>query len=207
MAISTEEKRKVQADRLKECMNLAGKKQTDLIRLTKLRFNIDIKSGHLSMILKGKRSLPDDYAEYFASILEVEYGYLTGSDMFRAESYQQFSDAEESSRQIKEVAKQMSQYDYLIVPCGYYVHSCIADGPEGTNATTYQIHHNGQMAHIPDKEMKKFKKAIDEQIQLRMDALMDKYEFDLEPLMQMFEEAKANGEVIDLTDKTDHNGK
>lgn len=207
MAINTDDKREAQASRLKECMKLSGRKQADLIRLTKLRFNIDVKSSHLSMILKAKRSLPDDYAEYFASILDVEYGYLIGSDLFRAESYQDYLEKEKSQKGFKKAIQQMSQYDSLIEPYGYYVKACLADGPEGSNVTTYQIHRNGQMANIPDKEMIQFKKDVDAFIRLKMDALMDRYRFDPEPLMEKYEEALANGEVIDLTDKPDQNGK
>lgn len=204
---STQKKRNAQAKRLKECMMLAGKKQTDLIRLTKSRYDVSIKSSLLTMILKAERSLADDYAEYFASILNVEYGYLIGSDLFRAESYKDYLEKEKSRKGFKKAIQQMSQYDPLIEPYGYYVKFCLADGPEGSNVTTYQIHHNGQMANIPDKEMIQFKKDVDAFIRLKMDALMDRYHFDPEPLMEMYEEALANGEVIDLTDKPDQNGK
>lgn len=203
MTISTEERRKKQADRLKECMKLAGKRQADLIRLTKLRFDIPIKSGHLSMILKANRSLPDDYAECFASILGVDYGYLIGSDLFRADSYQDYLEKEKSQKGFRKAIQQMSQYDNYLVPYGYYVKFCLTDGLYGTNVTTYQIHHNEQMANIPDKEMKQFKKDVDAFIRLKMDALMDRYAFDPEPLSQIINDCIASGDatIIDSNDE------
>lgn len=177
MTKTTEEKREIQAKRLQECMDLAGKKQSDLIRLTKHRYDIEIKSGHLSMILSADRSLPDDYAEYFSEILDVDYGYLIGSDLFVADSYADYltinGTIETMSDQLDSDLIELRKYNYYLLPCGYKAIEATFT-PEG-KPTEYRIAHNGNEAMISASEMQKFKKAIDEQIRLRMDALMARY--------------------------------
>lgn len=194
MKLSTNEKNKLSGNRLKECMDLREKKATELSRWIEDKGFI-CSDKYISLIKNGKRPISPSNAYLFAECLKIDSGYLLGKDDFRAESYQDYLEKEESNRQVKKVAQQMSKYDYLLEPYGYYVRSCLADGPDGTNTTTYQIQHNDQMAHIPDKEMKKFKKDVDDFIRLKMDALMDKYEFDLESLRRKAEEAIANGNV------------
>lgn len=177
MVMNTKDKRTAQAKRLSDAMKQAGKRQTDLIRLTKLRFDIPIKSGHLSMILKAERSLPDDYAEYFASILGIDYGYLTGADKYIASSYDEYLDLMGTPDNWKERLQadvaELHKYDFYLDACGYKVIEANF-APDGA-VEEYKIRHMGKEATIPADKMMDFKMDVDEYIQKALDPLVKKY--------------------------------
>ena len=182
MTISTDDKRKALADRLNECMELNGKTQADLIRHTKEDYGVLIKSGYLSMILQGKRTLPEDYAEYFSNILGVEYGYLIGSDKFVAKSYEDFRTITGTIETVMEqlhleMEEKRKKYDTFLVPCGYKTEAFFA--PDGT-PVEYKIKYKSTSTRwkyvtISAQEMEQFRKDVENYIHGQVSLMINRH--------------------------------
>lgn len=169
---------KISGRRLTECMKLKKMKIAELSDWISTNKGMDSYSmQYISQMRTGHRAISSQNAFLFAECLGIDSGYLLGKDNFIAQSYEEYlsiiGSKEKWKEQLQSDRAELHKYDGYLHPCGYKVIEATFN-PEG-KPTEYRIAHNGNEAMISVSEMQKFKKAIDEQIQLRMKALMDKY--------------------------------
>lgn len=133
---------------------------------------------YISQMRTGHRAISPQSAFLFAECLDIDPDYLLGKDHYLAKSYEEYlgiiGDMEKQKKQFKSDKSNYHKYDDYLRPCGYTVIEM--ECAEDYEPIEYTIAHKGIEATIPANEMKKFKKAIDEQIRLRMEALMGRYQ-------------------------------
>lgn len=158
--------------RLSELLKVKNMSQADLRRKAARLSGIEIPSSHLSFIINGQRSLPHKYAEIFSSILNAPLGFLLGDDGFQYASYAEYIEQEKNHSDFESELKDMSKYDYLINPLGYYV---TGGAYQDLVPLSYSVRHRKAVAQIPAEEMDSFLKDVNEYIEMRIKPLMKKY--------------------------------
>lgn len=168
----TDHNRSVIAGRLKEVIADKGVSQSDLIRKTKLRYGLAMTSAQMSMIVNGKRSLPNDYAVKFAEILEIDPGYLLGADDLRSNSYSEYLESVNRQDLTTKEFKEFWKYFYLIEPLGFKIVDMTIWNDE---ISDFSISQKGKIATIPADEMKRFLSDVQKYMKKRIAPLMDLY--------------------------------
>lgn len=163
---------KAVGNRLSELLEANRMSQADLRRKAKRLSGIEIPSSHVSLICNGKRRLPHAYAEMFSSILKAPLGYLLGDDNFECNTYAEYLEKEKNTSEFKGELEDMSKYDYLINPLGYYVTGALFNK---LTPVSYTVEHRKAVALIPAEEMDAFIKDVNEYITMKMKPLMKKY--------------------------------
>lgn len=179
----TEEERKKAGKRLKECMKQRKLSLSGFVDLISDETGLIFSEQTISQLRTGYRRITEQNAFIFADLLGIEAGYLLGKDGFSASSYEEYlsfmddlekqkADLEKWKEQIRADKSHYHKYDAYLKSCGYEVidMECTQEG----RPTKYKIASSGTEKWISVKDMEKFRKAINEQIQLRMGALMDK---------------------------------
>lgn len=159
-------------NRLSELLKANSMSQADLRRKAARLSGIEIPSSHVSLIVRGKRSLPHKYAELFSAVLEAPLGYLLGDDSFECETYAEYLAKEKNESTWKQELRDMSKYDYLLNPLGYYV---VLAGFKDLVPISYTIRHRRTLANIPAEEMDAFLEDVNEYIEMSIKPLMKKY--------------------------------
>ncbi len=172
--------RKLQGDRLNECLEMRGMKPADLAHNYDGEFGVSIPSSHLTMIRKGDRSLPYDYAVAFSDYLEIDSGYLLGSDNFRFGSYDEYVEGLEDIKNSTAVAKKLPMLERYLRYNGYSITAFAPDGDDEGNIEEYQfsLKHGKTIIHISYQELLQFNLDIDEYITLSAQQLFKRHQFD-----------------------------
>ena len=163
---------KAVGNRLSELLKINNMSQADLRRKAARLSGIEIPSSHASLIINGQRSLPHKYAEIFSSVLNARLGYLLGDDSFECTTYAEYVEKENNDSEFRKELEDMSKYDYLINPLGYYVTGAAFNK---LDPVSYSVRHRKSIAQIPAEEMDEFINDINEYIIMRIKPLMKKY--------------------------------
>ena len=163
---------KAVGDRLSELLIVNNMSQADLRRKAARLSGIEIPSSHVSFIISGQRSLPHKYAEIFSSVLKAPLGYLLGDDSFECKTYAEYIEKEKNSSEFQTELEDMSKYDYLINPLGYYV---TGGAYQDLTPISYSVRHRKSIAQIPAEEMDDFLEDVNEYITMAIKKLMKKY--------------------------------
>lgn len=163
---------KAVGDRLSELLNVKSMSQADLRRKAARLSGIEIPSSHMSLMINGKRSLPHKYAEIFSTVLEAPLGFLLGDDGFQYASFAEYVEQEKNHSDFQNELMDMSKYDYLINPLGYYV---TGGAYKDLVPISYSVRHRKTIAQIPAEEMDAFLEDVNEYITMLLKPLMKKY--------------------------------
>lgn len=163
---------KAVGDRLSELLKVKSMSQADLRRKAARLSGIEIPSSHMSLMINGQRSLPHKYAEIFSTVLEAPLGFLLGDDGFQYTSYAEYIEQEKNHSDFQNELKDMSKYDYLINPLGYYVTAGVY---KDLVPISYSVRHRKTIAQIPAEEMDAFLEDVNEYITMLLKPLMKKY--------------------------------
>lgn len=157
-----------QGDRLGDCLELRKKTQAYLIKKYEEEFHVKIPSSHLSMIKKGNRSLPYDYAIAFSKYLDVDSGYLLGSDRFKAESYDEYLEIKEARENISRVEEIRPMLERYLKPNGYSIVGYGPDGDDESNLEEYSfsIKHGNNIYSLSYNELVQFNMHVDVYVKL-----------------------------------------
>lgn len=169
---------KIAGSRLKECMKSKNMKLSEMAEWIYTNKGMDSYSiQYISQMRNGHRAISAENAFMFSECLEIDSGYLLGKDFWLAKSYDEYlgimKDMNNQLEQQKSNRADLHLYDSYLKDNGYKIEEAVF---YDMKPKEYHVSDRAErIAVIPASEMKKFKKAIDEQIQLRMKALMDKY--------------------------------
>lgn len=67
--------------RLREVISLSGWTRTQLINELEDVYDYHMHKANLSMYINGIRPMPDQFVMYASELLEIDEGYLRGSDI------------------------------------------------------------------------------------------------------------------------------
>ena len=193
------EKRKIIGTRLNEVIIERNYTKAKLIHQTHLIFGAGYKmpSSLMTMIIKGRRSLSQDYAFKFADILKIDPGYLTGIDNYRAKNYSEYLELMDDRKVYKEAHSAYTKYDSILDPFGFKVVSLVIDSAN----SSYGLSHRGKIAIVSGEKMDRFQEEIKQYIKKKLDMLMlenhvpelDNVDFSTIELTEM---VKANPGII-----------
>lgn len=170
---NTEYWRKMIARRLQELLKLRNMTQSELLRKSAEYDPCPMTRQQLSQIIHAKRSLVPYHANIFSSALEIEPGYLLGSDDFRASDYSEFVDFYGSGYKKTDAA--FRKYDYLLNMIGYKV---IGMTQINDTVIDYDILHRDITACIPKEQVEQFVDDVKKYMRLRIAPLMELYKKD-----------------------------
>lgn len=156
----TRENRKNVASRLLECMEMENKKQSEIILSLKNLKHIEITSAHLSMILKGSRTLPNDYAIAISDILKIDSGYLLGADDFKYKNYKAFCGRHKSEQQDEKLLSAFRECSRYVSHCGGKTINVIMNA-DNSKVEFYTVSFERKNIDIPPEEFEALKKDID----------------------------------------------
>lgn len=166
MKMSTETVRRLKGKRLEELLKLNNYSQAELIRLTIDKFGdaYSISRPHLNDIIKGRRTLSEQFAVKFAYILEADPGYLTGSDEYESKNYTEYNERKAANH-----FAAYGRYDSLLNPVGYKVFSYVSN--EATHGC-YGIRYKDAISFVPGTEMEQFLEDVYKYIDLRIKPIL-----------------------------------
>ena len=165
-----EYQREKRSERLNELLELKGISQAELLRRTTEIDPGAMTRQHLSQIIHAKRTLVDYHASTFSEALEVDPGYLSGADGYKASSYSEYVDFYGTGyEKLKDV---VAKYDHLFDMIGYKV---VGITQIDDSVIDCDIRYRDTTACIPKEELDQFVEDVKKYMLLRIDPLMYRY--------------------------------
>ena len=113
MKKTASEKNRIAGARLKYMMSIKGKRDVDLINYILDNTDLYVSAPMMSQYLKGTKHIPQDIAIAFAEYLDIDAGYLLGSDGYMSNNndYYVYMSVKNVFGKFKKMKSQTKQYE------------------------------------------------------------------------------------------------
>lgn len=138
MKKTASEKNQIAGARLKYMMSIKGKRDVDLINYVLDYTDLYVSAPMMSQYLKGTKHIPQDIAIAFAECLDIDAGYILGSDGYASQNndYYVYQSVMGLKDRWKKMHSQTDKYNKYLSHEGYFIKSFTSNGNDKiTNLT------------------------------------------------------------------------